>query len=143
MLSGNRNFEARIHPNLKANFLASPPLVVAFALAGTVLDLDDRAARHGQGRQAGVPEGHLADVARDRAVLPVARDPETFRRLYGDFANANPMWKEIAGADGQVYDWPRSTYIAKPPFFEASRCAGGRPADIVGARACWASSATR
>jgi aconitate hydratase len=119
VLSGNRNFEARIHPNLKANFLMSPPLVVAYAIAGTVL----RDIVHeplGEGRDGPV---FLRDIwpTSDEVdeLLGYARDPDTFRRLYGDLANANPMWSTIAGSTGQVYDWPASTYIAKPPFFEA------------------------
>jgi aconitate hydratase len=119
VLSGNRNFEARIHPNLKANFLASPPLVVAYAIAGTVLK-DFTADPVGVGSDGKPvmlkdlwPSSH--EIA---AVMPYAREPEAFRRLYGDLANANPMWKEVHGAHGQVYDWPRSTYIARPPFFD-------------------------
>ncbi len=119
VLSGNRNFEARIHPNLKANFLASPPLVVAYAIAGTVLkDLAHEPLGAGSDGKPVMlkdvwPSSH--DIA---AVMPWARDPEAFRRLYGDLGNANPLWKEVSGAKGQVYDWPGSTYIAKPPFFD-------------------------
>jgi aconitate hydratase len=119
VLSGNRNFEARIHPNLKANFLASPPLVVAYAIAGTVLK-DFTTDPVGMGRDGKPvmlkdlwPTSH--EIA---AVMPYAREPEAFRRLYGDLANANPMWKGVHGATGQVYDWPGSTYIARPPFFD-------------------------
>src|SRR5205823_7014596 len=113
-----RNFEARIHPNIRANFLASPPLVVAFAIAGTVLK-DLTTEPLGEGTNGPVylrdiwPSSH--EIA---AVMSYAKDPATFRRLYGDLANANPMWKEIAGASGEVYNWPKSTYIAKPPFFD-------------------------
>jgi aconitate hydratase len=119
VLSGNRNFEARIHPNLKANFLASPPLVVAYAIAGTVLkDLTTEPLGNGSdGKPVFLrdvwPSSH--EIA---AVLPVARDAATFRRLYGDLANATPLWKEVKGGAGQVYHWPTSTYIAKPPFFD-------------------------
>jgi aconitate hydratase len=136
VLSGNRNFEARIHPNLKANFLASPPLVVAYAIAGTVLkDLTTEPLGTGKdGKPVYLreiwPTSH--EIA---AVLPVARDAATFRRLYGDIANANPMWKTIAGKSGQVYDWPRSTYIAKPPFFEGFAMHPAPTSSIVGARA--------
>src|SRR5687767_12866097 len=103
VLSGNRNFEARIHPNLKANFLASPPLVVAFAIAGTVLkDLTSEPVGIGTG---GHPV-YLKDIwptsHEIAAVLPVARDAATFRRLYSDLPNANPLWKEIAGGAGAV-----------------------------------------
>ncbi|MBP8139380.1 MAG: aconitate hydratase AcnA [Burkholderiales bacterium] len=119
VLSGNRNFEARIHPNLKANFLASPPLVVAYAIAGTVLkDLaHDPVGIGSDGKPVMLkdiwPSSH--EIA---AAMPYAMDPAAFRTLYGDLANANPMWKGISGASGQVYDWPGSTYIAKPPFFD-------------------------
>jgi len=135
VLSGNRNFEARIHPNLKANFLGSPPLVVAYAIAGTVLK-DLTTEPLGQGKDGPVflkdvwPTSH--EVA---ALLGSARDPATFRRLYGDLANTNPMWKAIASGTGQVYDWPRSTYIAKPPFFEGFRMTPGATTDIRNARA--------
>jgi aconitate hydratase len=135
VLSGNRNFEARIHPNLKANFLMSPPLVVAYAIAGSVLK-DLATEPLGQGRDGPVylrdiwPSSH--EVA---SLLGAARDPATFRRLYGDLANANPMWKTIAGSTGQVYDWPASTYIAKPPFFEGFSMTPRALTDIRGARA--------
>ncbi len=135
VLSGNRNFEARIHPNLKANFLMSPPLVVAYAIAGNVLK-DLTTEPLGKGRDGPVylrdiwPTSH--EVA---ALLNYARDPVTFRRLYGDVANANPMWKTIAGSSGQVYDWPTSTYIAKPPFFDGFDMVPAAITSIRGARA--------
>jgi aconitate hydratase len=134
VLSGNRNFEARIHPNLKANFLGSPPLVVAYAIAGTVLK-DLATEPLGEGADGPVylrdiwPTSH--EVA---AVSGYARDPETFRRLYGDLANANPLWQGIAGATGQVYHWPASTYIAKPPFFDGFSMQPAPTGDIRGAR---------
>jgi len=136
VLSGNRNFEARIHPNLKANFLASPPLVVAYALAGTVQkDLTKEPLGTGSD---GKPV-YLRDIwptsHEIAAVLPVARDAATFRRLYGDLANANPMWKAISGSSGQVYDWPKSTYIAKPPFFDGFGMTPKASGSIRGARA--------
>ncbi len=135
VLSGNRNFEARIHPNLKANFLASPPLVVAYAIAGSVLK-DLTTEPLGMGKDGPVylkdiwPSSH--EVA---AVAPFARDPEVFRTLYGDLANANPLWKTINGVTGQVYTWPASTYIARPPFFDAFKMTFGAIAEIRGARA--------
>src|SRR2546425_5288839 len=135
VLSGNRNFEARIHPNLKANFLGSPPLVVAYAIAGTMLK-DLATEPLGEGADGPVylrdiwPTSH--EIA---AVMSFAKDPGTFRLLYGDLANANPMWKEVAGSTGQVYHWPRSTYIAKPPFFEGFRMKPQPMVDIKGARA--------
>ena len=136
VLSGNRNFEARIHPNLKANFLASPPLVVAYAIAGTVLkDLTTEPLGQGSdGKPVFLrdiwPSSH--EIA---AVLPVARDAATFRKLYGDLANATPLWKEVKGGAGQVYDWPTSTYIAKPPFFDGFSMQPKAAGSIRGARA--------
>jgi len=136
VLSGNRNFEARIHPNLKANFLASPPLVVAYAIAGTVLK-DLTTEPLGTGRD-GQPV-YLRDIwptsHEIAAMLPVARDAATFRRLYSDLGNANPMWKEIAGGAGQVYAWPKSTYIAQPPFFDRFAMELGSTSSVRGARA--------
>ncbi|MEP7084187.1 MAG: aconitate hydratase AcnA, partial [Betaproteobacteria bacterium] len=134
VLSGNRNFEARIHPNLKANFLASPPLVVAYAIAGTVIkDLSSEPV--GIGKDGPVylkdiwPTSH--EIA---AVMGFAKDPESYRKLYGDVANANPLWGTITGVTGQVYNWPASTYIAKPPFFDTFKMQIGTIGDIKGAR---------
>jgi aconitate hydratase len=136
VLSGNRNFEARIHPNLKANFLASPPLVVAYAIAGTVLrDLTTEPV--GIGRD-GEPV-YLRDIwptsHEIAAVMGFAKDPATFRKLYGSLATANPLWGTISGATGQVYGWPTSTYIAKPPFFDGFSMTPTPTVDIKGARA--------
>jgi len=134
VLSGNRNFEARIHPNLKANFLMSPPLVVAYAIAGSVLrDIVNEPL--GEGRDGPV---YLRDIWPSTQeigeLLGYARDPATFRRLYSDLANTNPMWSTIAGSSGQVYDWPPSTYIAKPPFFDGFSMTPAPVSDIRGAR---------
>jgi aconitate hydratase len=135
VLSGNRNFEARIHPNLRANFLASPPLVVAYAIAGTVLkDLETEPL--GQGKEGPV---FLRDIwpttAEIQEMLRHARDPQTFARMYGDFTKDNPMWAAVPGATGQVYDWPKSTYIAEPPFFRDFGMSAGKAHDVKGARA--------
>ena len=135
VLSGNRNFEARIHPNLKANFLASPPLVVAYAIAGTVLkDLETEPL--GQGTDGPVylkdiwPTSH--EVA---AVMGYAMDPATFQRLYANLGADLPLWQRIKGVTGQVYDWPKSTYIAEPPFFGADfGMHAGTAKDVKGAR---------
>jgi aconitate hydratase len=136
VLSGNRNFEARIHPNLKANFLASPPLVVAYAIAGTVLrDLTTEPV--GIGRE-GLPV-YLREIwptsHEIAAVMSFAKDPATFRTLYGSLATANPLWATISGATGQVYGWPTSTYIAKPPFFDGFSMTPAPTVDIKNARA--------
>jgi aconitate hydratase len=135
VLSGNRNFEARIHPNLKANFLASPPLVVAFAIAGTVLK-DLTTEPLGQGKDGPVFLKDIWPTSHEiGGVMNFARNPATFRKLYGDLANANPLWKEIAGETGQVYGWPGSSYIAKPPFFDGFSMTATVTGDIRGARA--------
>ena len=121
VLSGNRNFEARVHQNIKANFLMSPPLVVAFALAGRVdIDLTSEPLGKGKDGAAGLPEGHLADACRKSATRCSPRcKPEVFRKLYKDFAAQNPKWNEIPSSTGKVYEWDRkSTYIQEPPFFE-------------------------
>ena len=135
VLSGNRNFEARIHPNLRANFLASPPLVVAYAIAGTVLkDLEREPL--GEGKDGPV---FLKDIwpssEEVNALLKYALDPATFRRMYGDFNKDNPMWASIPTTSGQVYNWPKSTYIAEPPFFQDFGMSPGKAHDVKGARA--------
>ena len=136
VLSGNRNFEARIHPNLKANFLASPPLVVAYAIAGTVLK-DLQTEPVGNGTDGPV---YLKDIwptsAEVAAVMQYAKDPATFRKLYSNLGADLPLWQKIKGVAGQVYDWPKSTYIAEPPFFGANfGMLAGRAADVKGAKA--------
>jgi aconitate hydratase len=121
VLSGNRNFEARIHPNLKANFLASPPLVVAYAIAGTVLrDLMTEPVGKGtNGRDV-----YLGDIwptsDEVHALLKHAMNPKAFQANYGKVkSEPGELWGQIKGVSGQVYDWPASTYIAKPPFFDS------------------------
>ena len=136
VLSGNRNFEARIHPNLRANFLASPPLVVAYAIAGTVLkDLEPEPLGRGRDRLIFLKDiwPSSAEIA---AAMSFAQDPATFQRLYSNLGADNPLWQNIKGTQGQIYDWPTSTYIAEPPFF--SRDFGmhaGIAHNIIGARA--------
>jgi aconitate hydratase len=137
VLSGNRNFEARVHQNIKANFLMSPPLVVAFALAGRV-DIDMAHEPIGQD-QAGA-NVYLKDLwptlqeVRDQ--MAAALKPEVFRRLYTDFAAQNPKWNEIPATAGNVYAFDAaSTYIQEPPFFTHFAMQPGRIAEIKGARA--------
>jgi len=135
VLSGNRNFEARIHPNLKANFLASPPLVVAYAIAGSVLrDLTTEPLGTGSDGKPVFLKDVWPTSHEIAAVLPFAREPATFRKLYGSLATANPLWGTIQGATGQVYGWPASTYIAKPPFFDGFEMIPTPTTDIKGAR---------
>lgn len=135
VLSGNRNFEARIHANLRANFLMSPPLVVAFAIAGTVL-------RNLEGEPLGTGsdgrEVYLRDIWPDStevaAVMKFATDPEVFNRLYRDFTEDNVLWNRVASVSGEVYDWPKSTYIAEPPFFGDFTLQPATGREISGAR---------
>jgi aconitate hydratase len=119
VLSGNRNFEARIHANLRANFLASPPLVVTYALAGTVLK-DLMTEPLGKGKNGeDVWIGDIWPSAEEiQDCMKYAMDPKTFQRLYSNLADANPMWTQVPSVSGQVYNWPKSTYIAEPPFFK-------------------------
>ncbi len=136
VLSGNRNFEARVHQSIKANFLMSPPLVVAFALAGSV-DIDMSSEPLGKDRAGN--DVYLRDLwptlAEVKAVLSGALTPETFRRLYSDFAAQNPMWNEIPSSTGDSYVWDTgSTYIQEPPFFEQFSMQPGYICEIKGAR---------
>jgi len=120
VLSGNRNFEARIHPNIRANFLASPPLVVAYAIAGTVTrDLMTEPVGKGNGGR----DIYLGDIwptsEEINALLKFALDAQAFRTNYSQLTKQGDLWSKIEGEEGQVYDWPKSTYIAEPPFFGA------------------------
>ncbi|MEY4949436.1 MAG: hypothetical protein RL698_1647 [Pseudomonadota bacterium] len=137
VLSGNRNFEARVHQSVRANFLMSPPLVVAFALAGRV-DVDLSRDPIGRGKDG--TEVFLRDLwpttAEIRDCLQAATDAATFRRLYSDFAGQNPLWNAIPSTPGLVYSWNgSSTYIQEPPFFQDFSLEAGRFADVRGARA--------
>jgi len=136
VLSGNRNFEARVHQNIKANFLMSPPLVVAFALAGRVtIDLTKEPIGKGHGGRDVYLKDIWPPLEEIRAAMRSALKPEIFRQLYRDFAAQNPKWNEIPSSTGQVYDWdPKSTYIQLPPFFENFSLQPGRIAEIKGAR---------
>ena len=136
VLSGNRNFEARVHQNIKANFLMSPPLVVAFALAGRV-DLD--LSREPIGKDKHGQDTYLRDLwptlCEIREAMASALTPETFRRLYRDFADQNPKWNEIPSSTGEVYDWDeKSDYIHEPPFFKDFSMEPDRIREIRGAR---------
>ncbi|HEU5071784.1 MAG TPA: aconitate hydratase AcnA [Verrucomicrobiae bacterium] len=137
VLSGNRNFEARVHQNVKSNFLMSPPLVVAFALAGRV-DIDLSCEPIGNDKEGNAV--YLADIwptlQEVRDAMQSALKPEVFRKLYKDFAAQNPKWNEIPSSTGNVYEWDRqSTYIQEPPFFENFSLAPGSIKPITGARA--------
>ena len=123
VLSGNRNFEARIHPNLKANFLASPPLVVAYAIAGNVTkDLMTEPVGRGKGKDGKAKDIYLGDIwptsEEVHKLMKHAMNGKAFRKNY-DQVKDNPgkLWEKIKGVKGNVYSWPKSTYIAEPPFF--------------------------
>jgi len=135
VLSGNRNFEARIHPNIRANFLASPPMVVAYALAGTMLkDLMTEPI----GKDKDGNDVWIGDIWPSNQeiyeCMKYAMDARTFRKLYNDLGEQNPLWKNIGATSGQVYDWPKSTYIAEPPFFKDFDMQPGAIGDVRGAR---------
>jgi aconitate hydratase len=136
VLSGNRNFEARVHQSVKANFLMSPPLVVAFALAGRV-DIDLSQEPLGKGTNG--KDVYLRDIwptlqeVRDQ--MQAVLKPDVFRALYQDFAGQNPKWNEIPSSAGDVYAWDaKSTYIQEPPFFKDFELQPGQISEIRGAR---------
>ena len=136
VLSGNRNFEARVHQNVRGNFLMSPPLVVAYALAGRV-NIDLTTEPLGQAEDGS--DVFLRDLwpsldeVRDH--MQTALQPEVFRKLYSNFADQNPKWNEIPSSVGHAYEWDdASTYIQEPPFFEGFGMEPGAITEITGAR---------
>jgi len=137
VLSGNRNFEARVHPNLRANYLASPALVVAYALAGSVrTDL----TKNPLGNDKDGTPVYLKDLwptdAEVTSLLKFAANAEHFRREYGDLSGNKALWDAIPTVEGAVYKWnPNSTFIKEPPFFDGVTHTPDKVTDIVGARA--------
>lgn len=130
VLSGNRNFEARIHPNIKANFLASPPLVVAYAIAGTVRR-DLMTEPVGQGKNG--RDIYLGDIwptsEEIHALMKYAMNGKAFRENYEKVrSEPGKLWEKIHGVTGATYTWPESTYIAEPPFFDDFRLQLDAPA---------------
>ena len=137
VLSGNRNFEARIHPNIRANFLASPPLVVAYAIAGNVTR-DLMTEPVGKGKKG--KDVYLGDIwpTSDEIakLMKFAMNADTFRTNYEQVKKPSKLWANVKGTKGQVYDWPKSTYIAEPPFFEGfGMTPAAASASVKGARA--------
>ena len=137
VLSGNRNFEARIHPNIRANFLASPPLVVAYAIAGNVTR-DLMTEPVGKGKKG--KDIYLGDIwpTSDEIakLMKFAMNADTFRTNYEQVKKPSKLWANVKGTKGQVYDWPKSTYIAEPPFFEGfGMTPVAASASVKGARA--------
>ncbi|MFL6674607.1 MAG: aconitate hydratase AcnA, partial [Massilia sp.] len=119
VLSGNRNFEARIHPNIRSNFLASPPLVVAYAIAGSMTkDLMTEPV----GKDKDGVDVYLGDIWPSSQevgeLMRFAMNAEVFKKNYADVkGNPGQLWENVSSVAGQVYNWPESTYIAEPPFF--------------------------
>jgi aconitate hydratase len=134
VLSGNRNFEARIHQSIKANFLMSPPLVVAFALAGRVdIDLSREPLGTSPLGQAVYLRDIWPTIEEIHEQLRLAFDSDTYRRLYGNFED--PLWNEIPAGAGEIYEWDaESTYVREPPYFEDFRTAPGHIGEIKSAR---------
>ena len=136
VLSGNRNFEARIHQSIKANLLMSPPLVVAFALAGRI-DID--LTCEPLGKDANGREVYLRDLwptlDEIRGLMSAAYDAETYRRMYAGLDRQNPLWTEIPAGSGEIYEWDDdSTYVREPPYFEKFQMEAGTVTGILGAR---------
>ncbi len=136
VLSGNRNFEGRIHPYVKANYLASPPLVVAYAIAGTV-DIDltkDPLGHNSQGEAI-----YLRDIwpSQEEVAVTMSRaiQPGMFQQIYGNVWEGNPTWNAIPVSGGELYDWSaESTYIQEPPFFAELKPEPPPIGDLRGAR---------
>ncbi len=136
ILSGNRNFEARIHPEVKANYLASPPLVVAYAIAGRI-DVDltteplgrDRDGRDVFLRDLWPSPAEVADVVRQTV------DREAFRTTYADVFTGDRRWAALPVPEGSLFAWdPRSTYVRRPPYFDGMAAEAVPIADFSGAR---------
>ena len=136
VLSGNRNFEARVHQSIRANFLMSPPLVVAFALAGRIdIDMTSEPIGMGEDNQPVYLRDIWPTLEEVRDVVSRALSPDDFRRLYSNFAEQNPLWNEIPSSAGRIYEWDtESTYIQEPPFFVDFGMSPGKATDIRGAR---------
>ncbi|SEN30509.1 aconitate hydratase [Duganella sp. CF517] len=120
VLSGNRNFEARIHPNIRSNFLASPPLVVAYAIAGNMtVDLMTQPVGKGTNGKD-VYLGDIWPTSKEIAkLMKFAMNSKVFKTNYADVkGNPGKLWEHVSTTEGQVYNWPASTYIAEPPFFD-------------------------
>jgi aconitate hydratase len=136
VLSGNRNFEARIHPEVKANYLASPPLVVAYALAGR-MDLDLTSEPLGQDKDGN--DVYLTDVwpapEEVQETIAFALQQEMFTRTYADVFTGDERWRELDTPTGELFDWdPGSTYVRLPPYFEGMSPEPGTVDDFSGAR---------
>jgi aconitate hydratase len=137
VLSGNRNFEARVHQNIKANFLMSPPLVVAYALAGSVqIDLETEPLGTDKDGKPVFLKEIWPSAEEIVALMPQAFDPEMYHRLYSNVVAENPLWDKVPTSTGVVYEWDTSsTYIQEPPYFEGFDLALKAVEPVAGARA--------
>jgi aconitate hydratase len=136
VLSGNRNFEGRVHPEVKMNYLASPPLVVAFAIAGTV-DIDLHTQPLGKGSDG--QDVYLRDIWPSNKeigdMIAATVGPELFAQNYADVFKGDSRWNQIASPDGESYAWDEaSTYIKNPPYFDGMTMTVGNIDDVHGAR---------
>ena len=136
VLSGNRNFEGRINPDVKMNYLASPPLVIAYALAGN-MDFDFESESLGQ--DADGNEVYLKDIWPDPAevqkIIDASIDTEMFTREYGTIFDGDERWQNLDTPTGKTFEWnPESTYVRKPPYFEGMTMETTPVEDITGAR---------
>jgi len=136
VLSGNRNFEARIHQNIKANFLMSPPLVVAFGLAGTVnIDITKDPIGIGKDGKPVLLKDIWPSSQEIGEVMQHATNPEMYKKLFSAFGEGNPMWDEIPASAGATYPWDeKSTYVRHPPYFEGFDMKPGKVSAVKGAR---------
>jgi len=136
VLSGNRNFEARIHQSIRANFLMSPPLVVAFGLAGTVnIDMTKDAIGTGKDGKPVYLKDIWPSTQEVAAVMKYATDPAMYKKLFSAFGEGNPMWDEIPTSIGATYQWDeKSTYVRHPPYFDDFRMTPNKVTDVKGAR---------
>ncbi|MGH2636708.1 MAG: aconitate hydratase AcnA, partial [Actinomycetota bacterium] len=136
VLSGNRNFEGRIHPQVRASYLASPPLCVAYAIAGHVeVDLTTEPLGHALDGSPVYLRDLWPTAEEVREAISASINPEQFRREYGRIFDGDESWNALPSPTGPMYAWDeRSTYVREPPFFEDLASARGEPGDIVAAR---------
>jgi len=135
VLSGNRNFEGRVHAEVKMNYLASPPLVVAYALAGSVdMDLSTQPLGTGSDGQPVFLRDIWPSTKEISDTILATVGPDMFSKNYADVFKGDSRWNQIASPDGDAYQWDDSTYIKNPPYFEGMSMAVGSISDIKGAR---------
>ncbi|WP_192900972.1 aconitate hydratase AcnA [Marinicauda algicola] len=135
VLSGNRNFEGRVNPDVRANYLASPPLVVAYAIAGTMnINLAEDPIGYDEDNQPVYLKDIWPSSAEIAETVREAVTPEMFAERYADVFKGEEQWQKIETAGGLTYDWPESTYVANPPFFEGMTMDVTPPKDVSDAR---------